>query len=73
MDSDIIDTGDDILKDCPLCGGEAELRYSGRLGRIVRCKKCHFGLKQKVLRYSTEWLEAKMIGDWNKRVNTSNN
>ena len=56
------------LKPCPFCGGEAELRYENRLGRTIRCRSCHIGITNKVLRQSTEWLEQKLIEKWNKRV-----
>jgi len=56
------------LKPCPFCGGEAEMLYYGSKGRIIKCKKCLIQKRQKVLHKSVEWLEDKLIKDWNNRV-----
>lgn len=55
------------LKDCPFCGGEAEIEQVSRKGMRVKCKKCHMGLKQSVLRFSLEWLEKNLAEAWNRR------
>jgi Lar family restriction alleviation protein len=55
------------LKPCPFCGGEAELKQTGRKGLTIKCKSCQIKLHQKVLNLSLEWLEPKMIESWNKR------
>lgn len=59
---------EETLKACPLCGGEAEIKTMGRNGLILRCSKCHFGLKQKVLRLTLDWLKSVLINNWNKRA-----
>lgn len=56
------------LKPCPFCGGKAELKQKGGNGFVVKCTGCHIQLTQKVLRKPLEWLEVKMIGRWNERV-----
>lgn len=58
----------EILKLCPFCGGEAELKQTGRKQLTIKCKKCLVKKVQRVLRYSLDWLEQKMISDWNQRV-----
>jgi len=56
------------LKPCPFCGGEAGMFYYGSKGRIIKCKRCVIQKRQKVLNKSIEWLEDKMIENWNKRI-----
>ena len=56
------------IKDCPLCGGKPQMKWKGKNGRILRCIKCHFGITQKVIRFTTDWLENKLIEDWNRRM-----
>lgn len=56
------------LKPCPFCGADAEMKPYTSKGIEIRCMKCHIGRRQKVLRLSIEWLEVKMVEDWNKRV-----
>ena len=55
------------LKPCPFCGGEVEIEQTGKNELRVRCKECHMGLKQKVLRKSSEWLEETLRNSWNTR------
>lgn len=57
------------LKTCPFCGGEAEIKPYTSRGLIIRCKSCLMGLRQKTLYQTTEWLELKLIENWNKRTN----
>lgn len=56
------------LKSCPFCGGAAEIIPCKRNGLKIRCTKCLISKTQRVLRYTLEWLESKMVEDWNKRV-----
>lgn len=56
------------LKPCPFCGGESELEQTGRNQLTIKCKKCLVKMVQKVLRQSLDWLEKKMIKNWNIRV-----
>ncbi len=56
------------LKPCPCCGGEAVISPHTSKGLYLRCKSCKLGYKQKVLRLTLEWLEEKMIENWNRRV-----
>lgn len=56
------------LLPCPFCGGEAQLKQTGSKQITIRCKSCPAKMVQKVLRYSVEWLEESMMGDWNKRA-----
>lgn len=56
------------LLPCPFCGAQAELKQTGKLKIRVRCTKCLIGIQQKVLRFSIEWLEDKMIEAWNTRA-----
>lgn len=56
------------LKDCPFCGGKAELKQTGKSSMRIRCKSCLIGIQQSVLRFSLEWLEIQLIESWNKRV-----
>lgn len=55
------------LKPCPFCGGKPILTYYGPDGRLIKCTKCLIQKRQKVLRFSIEWLEEKLIQDWNTR------
>ena len=59
---------EDGLNPCPFCGGEAEIKHTGKLQLRIRCKSCYMGLTQKVFRYSLEWLEVRIKENWNKRV-----
>lgn len=56
------------LKPCPFCGGEAQMEWYGKNGRTIKCTKCLIQKKQKVLRFTVEWLEEKLIKDWNTRA-----
>lgn len=56
------------LKNCPFCGGEPELKQTGKNKMQIRCTKCHMGLQQKVLRLSMDWLQETLRESWNKRV-----
>lgn len=62
---------EDELKPCPFCGGEVEIEQTGKNELRVRCKECHMGLKQKVLRKSLEWLEETLRNSWNTRPSPS--
>ena len=59
---------DTKLKPCPFCGGEAELKQTGKNQLTIKCKRCLIKRVQSVLRLSIEWLEVEMIEHWNKRV-----
>lgn len=59
---------EDKLKNCPFCGGEAELKQFCGNGLVIKCKSCTIGMRQKVLRYSLDWLKEVMIKNWNKRI-----
>lgn len=61
------------LKPCPFCGSEPEIRPYSSQGIEIRCKKCLFKKQQKVLHKSVEWLEGKMIEDWNSRRDEKEN
>jgi hypothetical protein len=52
----------------PFCGGEPEIKQTGRNQLRIRCKSCLVGIEQKVLRFSLEWLEVKLADIWNTRV-----
>lgn len=58
------------LKPCPFCGGEAKMTQIKSNGFMIKCDKCKIQRRQKVLRYPIEWLEEKMIEDWNTRKDT---
>lgn len=58
------------LKPCPFCGGEAEMHYWGKNGRILKCASCVVQWRQKVRSQSIEWLEKKLIENWNTRQPT---
>ena len=55
------------LLPCPFCGKTVELTQTGRNQLTIKCKSCQIKRVQKVLRYSLDWLESRMIEDWNKR------
>ena len=57
-----------VLRSCPFCGGEAEIKQYAHNGLQVKCRSCLMGLKQKTLRYSLEWLKQKLIESWNARA-----
>lgn len=60
------------LKDCPFCGEKPKMKITGKNKRALRCGSCLAGFEQKVLRYSVEWLEAKLVELWNLRVEDEN-
>ena len=55
------------LLPCPFCGKTVELTQTGRNQLTIKCKSCQIKRVQKVLRYSLDWLESRMIEAWNKR------
>jgi hypothetical protein len=55
------------LLPCPFCGGEAEIKQTGKMKLTLKCKSCVIGITQKTLKFDLEWLEGKMIEGWNKR------
>jgi transcription elongation factor Elf1 len=57
-----------FIRKCPFCGSDAELLQTGKNKMKIRCKLCHIGLEQKVLRLSMDWLAKSLIITWNKRV-----
>lgn len=57
-----------ILKLCPLCGGKPTSGQHCKNGFTIKCEKCGFGLAQKVIHLSIEWLEKEMSRRWNTRV-----
>jgi hypothetical protein len=57
-----------LIKPCPFCGCEAEIKQTGKMKLRIRCKRCLIGLEQKTLKFSLQWLEESMIEDWNTRV-----
>jgi len=56
------------LKLCPLCGGSPSIKQTGKNELTLRCDSCHFGIRNKVMKYSLEWLEERLARNWNKRV-----
>jgi hypothetical protein len=63
------------LKDCPFCGGGAELRrvgnqYTKSRKAQVHCKTFGCCCEQTVgaIRQSMEWREAKVVEKWNTRA-----
>lgn len=61
------------LLPCPFCGGEPEIKQTGRLKMKIRCKSCLIGIEQKTLRFGIHWLEEKLIEGWNKRIKQESN
>jgi len=57
-----------VMLPCPFCGGEPEIKQTGRNKLKLKCKRCIIGIEQKTIRYGLDWLEKRMIEDWNKRV-----
>lgn len=55
--------GKTVLKPCPFCGGEAEIRDNRWRGVFVRCSVCHIGT-QPVLHQRKD----APIRAWNRRV-----
>ena len=63
------------LKPCPFCGSNnieiipywSSHRRKRVEGRAIKCKNCLFEKTQLAMRYSLEWLEERLIEDWNKR------
>jgi hypothetical protein len=56
------------IKACPFCGGEVEIKQTGKNELTIRCTKCLTSKTQAVLRYSLDWLREKLIEGWNARV-----
>lgn len=55
------------LLPCPFCGGNPEIKQTGKNKLKIRCKSCQIGVQQAVRVYSLEWLEERMIENWNRR------
>lgn len=55
------------LKPCPFCGGNAEIKQTGKNELTIRCTECLTGKTQAVLKYSLDWLKDKLIEGWNNR------
>lgn len=63
----------EVLKSCPFCGGEPEIKRKGndhtkRRSTEIRCSSCHFGKAVGAIRYSLDWTEAQAIAAWNRRA-----
>jgi hypothetical protein len=56
------------IKACPFCGGEVEIKQTGKNELTIRCTKCLTSKTQAVLRYSLDWLREKLIEGWNARA-----
>jgi len=56
------------LLPCPFCGGEPQLKQTGKDKLTLKCLRCLVRFEQRVLRFSLEWLEDKMVENWNKRI-----
>ena len=57
------------LLPCPFCGGYAEITPYKKNGLKIKCTRCLIEKRQRVRRYSLEWLEEQLIKDWNRRIN----
>lgn len=57
------------LLPCPFCGSQAEIDQTGKNSMRIRCKLCHIGLEQKVLKLDMGWLKNSLALTWNKRAN----
>lgn len=57
-----------VLLPCPFCGGEAEIKQTGKNKMRIGCTSCLMGLEQKVLRKTIEWLQMTLIKSWNNRI-----
>jgi hypothetical protein len=55
------------LLPCPFCGVEPVLEPYCKNGLSIRCPKCLVEKRQKVLRFSIEWLKGELIKWWNTR------
>ncbi len=55
------------LLPCPFCGGDAELKQTGRTQYTIECENCGIGKSAKHLHYSAEWLKNTMAENWNTR------
>ncbi len=63
---------DTDLKPCPFCGGKPYLHQFGNehtksRGFDIGCKPCNYKMRQKVIKYSLDWLRPKVIERWNTR------
>jgi Lar family restriction alleviation protein len=57
------------LKPCPFCGStKVEVKRYRKDGLKIGCKSCGWYVKQRVIKYSLDWLERKMIEHWNERA-----
>jgi len=59
---------EDQLLPCPFCGGEPEIKRTGKFRLKIRCKKCFMGLEQATLRLGLDWLKNQLFESWNNRV-----
>ena len=58
-----------FLKPCPFCGcDQIDLNQSCKNGLRIKCRNCGINKEQKVLRFSLEFLEQKMVENWNTRI-----
>lgn len=60
--------GNSGMLPCPFCGGEPDIKQTGRNKLKLKCKRCLIGIEQKTLRFGLDWLKEQMISDWNNRV-----
>ncbi len=63
----------DSLKQCPCCGGEAELQFIGNSHTksrktLIRCTKCYLKRTDAAFRNTAEWCTIQSIRQWNKRI-----
>ena len=61
------------IKNCPFCGGTAELikrgnDFSKKRSAEITCHKCNVKLVVGAIRSTLEWCEETTIEKWNKRT-----
>jgi Zn ribbon nucleic-acid-binding protein len=56
------------LKPCPFCANKDILiSHYKKDGIQIRCSNCGVMFQQRVMRKSIEWLQERLIEDWNSR------
>ena len=58
-----------FLKPCPFCGcDKIDIKKYCKNGLRIKCKNCGINREQKALKFSLEFIEQKMVENWNTRI-----
>ena len=58
-----------FLKPCPFCGyDQIDIKKYCKNGLRIKCRNCGIKRDQKALRFPLDFIEEKMVENWNTRI-----